>query len=118
MGGTARVGDQPTAATTLLTVTPSGGALEPLRGPGGVGFAWVGLALFYYLMNLIVRSPKFRWMGHATLLLTTGYLLMVGTSRLEPVYRVLSFLVLGTVLLGVSLLFTRLHRRPRSAPGS
>ncbi len=93
-------------------------ALLHLVPPGGVGFAWVGLALFYYLMNLIVRSPKFRWMGHATLLLTTGYLLMVGTSRLEPVYRVLSFLVLGTVLLGVSLLFTRLHRRPRSAPGS
>jgi hypothetical protein len=35
-----------------------------------VGLAWVGLALFYYLMNLIVRSQKFRWMGHVTLLFT------------------------------------------------
>ena len=86
-------------------------ALLHLVPAGTVGFAWVGLALFYYLLNLIVRSPKFRWMGHATLLLTTGYLLLAGTSRLEPVYRVLSFLVLGTVLLVVSLLFTRLRRR-------
>ena len=31
----------------------------------------------------------------------------------EPVYRVLSFLVLGTVLLIVSLVFTRLRKRQR-----
>ena len=80
-----------------------------------VGLAWVGLALFYYLMNLVVRSPKFRWMGHATLLCTTLYLVVIGTSRFEPLYRVLSFLVLGTVLLMVSLLFTRLRKRQRSS---
>jgi hypothetical protein len=84
--------------------------------PGGyVGLAWVGLALFYYLMNLVVRSQKFRWMGHVTLLLTSLYLVIVGSSRFEPVYRVLSFLVLGTVLLIVSLLFTRLRTSAATA---
>ena len=39
--------------------------------------------------------------------------MIVGTSRLEPVYRVLSFLVLGTVLLMVSLLFTQMRKRQR-----
>ena len=47
----------------------------------------------------------------ATLLLTMCYVIVVGTSRFEPVYRVLSFLVLGTVLLIVSLVFTRLRKR-------
>jgi uncharacterized membrane protein len=50
-------------------------------------------------------------MGHITLLFTTLYLVIVGTSRFEPVYRVLSFLALGTVLLIVSLVFTRLRKR-------
>ena len=76
-----------------------------------VGLAWIGLALAYYGMNLLVRSQKYRWMGHVTLLLTALYLVIVGTSRFEPVYRVLSFLALGTVLLVVSLLFTRLRKR-------
>ena len=80
--------------------------------PGGyVGLAWVGLAVIYYVLNFVVRNQKYRWMGHATLLLTTLYLVTVGTSRFEPVYRVLSFLVLGTVLLIVSLVFTRLRKR-------
>lgn len=82
-----------------------------------VALAWVGLALFYYLVNLVVRNPKFRWMGHATLLLTALYLAVAGTSRFSPAYRVLSFLVLGTVLLVVSLVFTRLRKR-REAEGT
>ncbi len=82
-----------------------------------VALAWVGLALFYYLVNLVVRNPKFRWMGHATLLLTALYLAVAGTSRFSPAYRVLSFLVLGTVLLVVSLIFTRLRKR-REAEGT
>jgi hypothetical protein len=90
-------------------------ALYHLVPAGYVGLAWVGLALLYYLMNFIVRSQKYRWMGHVTLLLTTFYLLIVGSSRFEPVYRVLSFLVLGTVLLVVSLLFTRLRKRAQAA---
>ncbi len=80
-----------------------------------VGLAWVGLALFYYAMNLIVRNQKFRWMGHATLLVTSLYIVIVGTSRFGPVYRVLSFLALGTVMLVVSLVFTRLRKRQRAA---
>lgn len=78
-----------------------------------VGLAWVGLAVIYYALNLIVRNQKYRWMGHVTLLLTTLYLVIVGTSRFEPIYRVLSFLALGTVLLVVSLVFTRLRKRSR-----
>lgn len=80
-----------------------------------VGLAWVGLALFYYAMNLIVRNQKFRWMGHATLLLTTVYVAIVGTSRFGPVLRVLSFLALGTVMLVVSLIFTRMRAVSRPA---
>lgn len=79
-----------------------------------VGLAWVGLALFYYAMNLVVRNQKFRWMGHATLLLTVLYVGIVGTSRFGPVLRVLSLLALGTVMLAVSLTFTRM--RPRERP--
>lgn len=85
--------------------------------PGGyVGLAWIGLAVVYYALNFVVQNRKYRWMGHATLLLTTLYLAVVGTSRFEPVYRVLSFLALGTVLLIVSLAFTRQRKRRRSIP--
>jgi len=80
--------------------------------PGAwVGLAWVGAALLYYLIAAFLHNRKYRWMAHATLLLTALYLAVAGISRLEPVFRNLSFLVLGAVLLVVSLVFTRLRTR-------
>lgn len=78
-----------------------------------VSLSWVGIAGFYYLMNALVRAPKYRWMGHLTLLLTVGYVVIIGIAKLEPAYRIISFLVLGTVLLIVSLIFTRVRARKR-----
>ena len=74
-----------------------------------VTVSWVGIALTYYLMNLIVHSPKYRWMGHLTLLFTALYVVVIGLFQLGPTYRILSFLVLGTALLVVSLIFTQVR---------
>lgn len=86
--------------------------------PGAyVSVSWVGVAVVYYLMNLIVRNPKYRWMGHLTLLLTVLYVIVVGLTQLAPTYRIISFLVLGTVLLVVSLVFTQVRARRKRAAG-
>jgi hypothetical protein len=76
-----------------------------------VALVWIGLAAAYYVLNVVVKNQKYRWMGHGTLMLTTVYVIGAGVSRFEPVYRVLSFLVLGFALLTVSLLFARARRR-------
>lgn len=88
-------------------------ALYHLLAGRYVALAWMGLALIYYLLNLVVRNQKHRWMGHATLMLTALYLVIVGSRQFEPVFRVISFLMLGTVLLIVSFSFTRLRLRRR-----
>jgi uncharacterized membrane protein len=79
-----------------------------------VSLSWVGIAGLYYVMNLVVRSQKYRWMGHLTLLLTVMYVLFIGIARLAPAYRIISFLVLGTVLLVGSLIFTRLRAKRKA----
>jgi uncharacterized membrane protein len=74
--------------------------------------------MFYYLMNLLIQNQKYRWMGHLTLVLTVFYVVVVGLRHLEPVYRIVSLLVLGVVLIGVSLFFTRLKSRKRTQTAS
>ncbi len=80
-----------------------------------VALSWVGVAGLYYVLNLLMRNQKYRWMGHFTLLLTVLYLLAIGIIELAPMHRVWSFLVLGTVLLAVSLIFTRRRAGGRPA---
>ncbi len=79
-----------------------------------VSVSWVGVALMYYVMNLIVHNAKYRWMGHLTLLLTVIYVVLIGLTQLSSTHRIVSFLVLGTVLLIVSLIFTKVRRRWRT----
>jgi len=78
-----------------------------------VALSWVGIALFYYVMNLLTKARKYRWMGHNTLLLTVVYILIIGVGRLHGTQRIISFLVLGTVLMAVSLVFTMIRARQR-----
>jgi hypothetical protein len=91
-------------------------ALHHLVPQAYVSVSWVGVAVIYYLLNLIVRNPKYRWMGHLTLLLTVGYVIVAGVTRLPPAFRIASFLVLGSALLAVSLIFTRVRTRRKPAP--
>ncbi len=90
-------------------------ALYHLVPKAYVSVSWVGIAVTYYVMNLMVRNPKYRWMGHLTLLLTVLYVIVVGITQLSPTYRIISFLVLGTVLLVVSLIFTQVRARRKKA---
>ncbi|MFH0990845.1 MAG: hypothetical protein V1799_12595 [bacterium] len=88
-------------------------SLYHLVPQGYVALAWVAVALFYYFMNTIIKNQKYRWMGHLTLILTALYVLVIGIIQLELIFRVISFLVLGIVLLSVSIFFTRLRLKKR-----
>lgn len=88
-------------------------ALDHLLPAQYVAPSWVGLAIFYYAMNALIRNQKYRWMGHLTLMLTAVYVVVIGTSNLDASWRILSFLVLGAALLTVSIIFTRQIARKR-----
>ena len=89
-------------------------ALYFLMPSGYVVIAWVGVALFYYLMSALIKKQKYRWMGHLTLGISVLYVMVIGIIQLEQTYRIFSFLLLGIVLLVVSLIFTRARARRKS----
>jgi hypothetical protein len=74
---------------------------------GYVSISWVVVALFYYAMSVLLKSRKYRWMAFLTFLMTIGRVVFVDSVSLEPLYRVLSFLVLGTVLLWISFRYAK-----------
>ncbi len=76
--------------------------------PGNyVSLSWLGIAVIYYLISLALKNMKYRWMALLTFLLTALYLIIVGVAKLEPVIRIISFLVLGVVLLVISFVYAR-----------
>jgi hypothetical protein len=88
-------------------------ALYHLVPQAWVSVSWVGIAVLYYVMNLLTKSRKYRWLGHNTLLLTVIYILVMSTGKLDGAQRIISFLVLGSVLMVVSLIFSMIRARQK-----
>ncbi len=80
--------------------------------PGGfVSISWVVLAFLYYYLSLILKNKKYRWMAILTLLLTVVYVFILGITSEDFTYKIVSFLVLGVVLVTVSLIYARLKAK-------
>jgi hypothetical protein len=86
-------------------------ALYHIVPPQYVTLSWTGAAVFYFIMSLILKLIKYRWMAIATVLVTGFYLFFVDLSHLETGYRVLAFLFLAAISIGASLYFTKKMRK-------
>lgn len=79
-----------------------------------VSLSWMGVGVFYYVVSIVLHNQKYRWMALLTLSGTVLYVVIIGITMLAPVYRIVSFLVLGVLLLGVSLLYTRAKAKKKA----
>ncbi|MCY1081489.1 DUF2339 domain-containing protein [Archangium lansingense] len=74
---------------------------------------WGVAAFGLFALGFAVRERWYRLVGLAVLTFTLGRLLFVDLSGLPPNQRILTFILLGVMLLAVSYVYTRLrgHRR-------
>ena len=75
-----------------------------------ISVSWIVIAIIYYVLSLILKNRKYRWMALLTLLLTVGYVFIIGITNSDATYKIVSFIVLGTVLIVVSLTYTKLRK--------
>jgi hypothetical protein len=78
---------------------------------GYAALSWVGVAVLYYLFSLVLENRKYRWMAVLTLLMSIFYISILGMISGELIYKIISFLVLGSVLIAVSVLYGRMKNK-------
>lgn len=93
---------------TALVIIPY--ALFHAMPAGWASVSWVVIAIVYYVLSVLLKSKKYRWMALSTLGLTVGYVFIIGITNEDPVYKIVSFLVLGFVMLIVSILYSRMRK--------
>lgn len=79
--------------------------------PGWVSTSWLLAAGVYFGASLWLHNRKYRWMAMGTVFATIVYVFVFDLARLAPAYRIVSFLVLGVALVGISLFYGRSRRR-------
>jgi hypothetical protein len=71
-----------------------------------ITLSWTMAALLYFLLSLILKNVKYRYMALGTMIFTAFYLFIVDMARIEVVYRVLAFLFLAIISIGISIYYT------------
>jgi hypothetical protein len=84
-----------------------------VHGNAGLTVAWSTFALITFATGLILRERIYRLSGFAILGLAVGRIFLFDVWRLETLYRILSFLVLGVVLLLLGFIYNRYADRIR-----
>jgi hypothetical protein len=71
-----------------------------------VTFSWTITALLYFLISLLLKNIKYRYMALGTMICSAFYLFIVDLARIEIIYRVLALLFLAAISIGISIYYT------------
>ncbi len=95
-------------ATALLFIPY---VLYEIIPEGYVAISWVAVAVTYYILSSVLNNKKYRWMALLTLLITVLYVSLLGLTSSLLIYKIISFLVLGSVLIAISVIYSRSMRK-------
>jgi hypothetical protein len=79
-----------------------------------VTLSWTMAALLYFLLSLLLKNIKYRYMALGTMICAAFYLFIVDLARIEIIYRVLALLFLAAISIGISMYYTNRIKKPDS----
>jgi hypothetical protein len=72
-----------------------------------VTLSWTLAALFYFVLSIVLKNVKYRYMAVATMLATAIYLFAVDLARIGIIYRIFAFLFLAIISIAISAYYVR-----------
>lgn len=72
-----------------------------------IALSWLAVSVIYYALSIILRTFKYRWMGHLTLMAAILYVLAFGLSNLDTTFKIITLFSIGIVTVTISILFTK-----------
>lgn len=71
-----------------------------------ITLSWIMAALIYFLLSLLLKNVKYRYMALGTMICAALYLFLVDLSSIEIIYRVLALMFLSAISIGISMYYS------------
>jgi hypothetical protein len=71
-----------------------------------VTLSWTMAAVLYFLLSIILRNVKYRYMALGTVICAAIYLFIIDLARIDLIYRVLALLFLAMISIGISIYYS------------
>jgi hypothetical protein len=72
-----------------------------------ITLSWTLLAVTYFLLGLLIKIVKYRYLALGTMVAAALYLFIVDLARIELVFRVVALLFLALISIGLSFYYTK-----------
>ncbi|MDX2445362.1 MAG: hypothetical protein QNK30_16320 [Bacteroidales bacterium] len=72
-----------------------------------VSLSWGVAAIVYFILSVLLKNIKYRYMALGTVISAAIYLFLVDMANLELIYRILAFLVLAIISIAVSIYYSK-----------
>lgn len=76
-----------------------------------VSLSWLGAALFYFSMSLLLHNIKYRYLAIFTIFATVIHIFLIDTTRLAAGFRIIIFFAVGIIILLLSLIYSRYRKK-------
>jgi hypothetical protein len=76
-----------------------------------VSLCWLVAALFYFGLSILLKNIKYRYLAILTIFATVLHVFLIDMSRLGAGFRILLFMIVGAIILILSLVYTKYHKK-------
>lgn len=80
-----------------------------------VTLSWTIAAVIYFVVSIILHNIKYRWMAISTMIAAAIYLFIVDLATVGMVYRIIAFMFLSIISIGISLYYAK-QKKKNSEP--
>ena len=72
-----------------------------------IALSWTAAAVLYFILSLLLRNVKYRYLALGTLISAAFYLFIIDLARIELAYRVIALMVFAIISIGLSIYYSR-----------
>ena len=76
-----------------------------------VTLSWIGAALFYFFLSIILKNKKYRWMALFTFIASSLHIFLVDLAQIELIFKILAFLVFAVISIFISIYYNKKIKR-------
>jgi hypothetical protein len=75
--------------------------------PHFVTLSWALSAMMFFILSVLIKNIKYRWLAILTMIVTVFYLFIVDLKSISLGYRIVALLFISIISLGISIFYTR-----------
>ncbi len=75
--------------------------------PNFVTLSWTLAAMVFFILSLVIRNMKYRWLAISTMVVTVFYLFIVDLSNISLGYRIIALMFIASISLGISIFYSK-----------